>query len=489
MTTQLFKTRQLTDYRNWPTGERGCLFYVENTPIITERSQGAVYLIDTPWRDGDKIGEYDTLHQTEINMLLKLQPVAQGFAAFLLTQNYQKWQANRNILNHWWKSYYEWCCNLHPESGCEVEYIVQECLNWTIRTKDLMKCFLYDLGMENAYHDAYLHIIRHVFHSNNSIELAMKNLLPYMTILEQNYIRYDYASNALCMQGKKLIIGAQAMIIQYAAVRNMIVVINTATNLDHVVEYILDRLSDTPPHTVSVANVRMPSFETKEAHKLYKYAWDVNAHRVRSEFSNNIRFETLSEEQQTSEVAKELFFREVRHLDNTLLMEWISQEELSKIRTFLSGYLTFLMKKIKNTNDVQQAQKILENKFPEIFGKQEVQVPTKEQDYSALILNNSLKDKLHQVYEILMCENFLQSNEEDKFIRIMTCKPMLGEKMMWKGKKSELATFIKYAYLNSPIAPWSVADSWVCKGEIVTPKMLSNNCRGTIGEWKKKFKI
>ena len=45
-TSTLFKTRQLTEYREWPTGEQGCFFYVADAPLEKEYSQGAVYFID-----------------------------------------------------------------------------------------------------------------------------------------------------------------------------------------------------------------------------------------------------------------------------------------------------------------------------------------------------------------------------------------------------------------------------------------------------------
>ena len=150
----LFITRQLTEYRHWPTGDNGCLFYVPDAPLGSERAQGAVYLINSPWREGDEVGKHDTLHQSEINSLPNLMPVAKGFSAFLLTQKSEKWMADRSVLDKWWNQYYAFCQDKRPRSGFETEYILQECLNWTLRNDDVITCFLCTHDLQYNLKDA-----------------------------------------------------------------------------------------------------------------------------------------------------------------------------------------------------------------------------------------------------------------------------------------------------------------------------------------------
>ena len=137
-----FFTRQLTEYRVWPTGDKGCLFYVADARFGDEKSHGAVYIIDAPWREGDEVGVINTLHQTELRTLPSLRPVIKGFAAYLLTQDSSKWVEEQKILNKWWSAYCRWCDKGQTENINETEYILEECLNWDMRTKEVMACYL-----------------------------------------------------------------------------------------------------------------------------------------------------------------------------------------------------------------------------------------------------------------------------------------------------------------------------------------------------------
>ena len=366
-TSTLFKTRQLTEYREWPTGEQGCFFYVADAPIEKEKSYGAVFLIDAPWRKGDKIGNFDYLHQSEIEIIRSLKPIAKGFAAFLLSQNHETWVGNRQILDSWWKDYYDWCQIHSPLSGPDTEYIIQECLNWTIRAKDMIRCFLYERGMENVYYDALLHVIRNVFYLNRTpLKLAMRRFLPYMVASEQNYIRYDYLTNALHMGTREIVRGERAIIVQYAAIKNILEDISKAQNLDKLVEYILDRLSDTPPHTFSIADVFFPIYKSDKAEKLYEFSWLLNKRRILQEYTSNIRFASLSEQEQDCELANALLLREIKQFANNYLNTLISPEESQKMRVLIVGYFVYLYKKLDGSRYAVNVFKELEQVFPEL---------------------------------------------------------------------------------------------------------------------------
>lgn len=68
MDESLFTTRQLTEYREWPDGRKGCLFYLQGYPYMLYSSE-AIVLIDSPVRIYDKVGPYDNLHESELNEL------------------------------------------------------------------------------------------------------------------------------------------------------------------------------------------------------------------------------------------------------------------------------------------------------------------------------------------------------------------------------------------------------------------------------------
>jgi len=78
----LFKTRQLTSYRNWSNNKKGCLFYVPDDGFFDNGRGGIYFMTNAFWREGEKEGECNHLHPFEYT-LLKNHCVVRGYAAFL----------------------------------------------------------------------------------------------------------------------------------------------------------------------------------------------------------------------------------------------------------------------------------------------------------------------------------------------------------------------------------------------------------------------
>ena len=79
----LFTTRQLTEYRKWPDGRKGCLFYIPQLHKFDTEEIGGIYLVKSPFRKLDKIGEFNQLHKTEIEALNREDCIIANFGAFL----------------------------------------------------------------------------------------------------------------------------------------------------------------------------------------------------------------------------------------------------------------------------------------------------------------------------------------------------------------------------------------------------------------------
>lgn len=381
MDESLFTTRQLTEYRRWPTGENGCLFYVSDAPIDKERFQGAVYLIDAEYRKGDKVGTYNTLHQSEINTLPTMQPILKGFAAFLFTQDSNQWVEDRTILDKWWEHYYEWCQKKRPRSGFETEYILCECQNWTMRTKEIIACYLLNPNMEYLYKDAMRHVIKDVLYRNTvSLNDVMRKWHPYIALpnndsqsSESEYIQYDYYTNALLRGTKVVVSGIQAIIIQFSAIRHATQEIGRAQNLDRIVNYLLNQLGDNSLNTLTIDKIRIPEYDMEKAHKLYEYSWTLNKERLEPLYNRDASYYVMSEQEKEWGMVSHLCKLELKHCQNKEITSHLSPEEALNMRKLLSGYFGYLYNKLKGSDLSESMYQEIIQVFPELQKRKTVQ--------------------------------------------------------------------------------------------------------------------
>lgn len=499
--------QQITEYRTWNDQRKACLFYIQNssTPKMNE---DMLVLIDSLVRKNDEPGEFDKLHQAELESINEEDIILKGYTVHLFVKFIKYLDGWDVDIEQEWKSYYDnpynsgVDFNLFFKKECEniinmqVEHLFEFCnicqpkkIKDITELKRILGYFFY-IPIKNWIEQ--INILSNFITPN--IEFTEPNDNTQTFIAHYNPKKHIYTTP----QNKHWNIqGFQAFLIYAGFAYQLFNELNNKINANHrsqitdgiheLGQYIWNT-DKTPPINYNEYNIHSHKIKTDNIRDIYiKQEVD----KIKNILKRYPSIQLLAEEEKMAYIYKKIFHKEwekAKKSKHSLIC--LSKEHNNVLKSELDDFFEHILTRIKPYEKYyNECTDLMKKEEEEYQNNNDQETDTITQDYSALILNNSLKDKLHQVYEILVCENFLQSNEEDKFIRIMTCKPMLGEKMMWKGKKSELATFIKYAYLNSPIAPWSVADSWVCKGEIVTPKMLSNNCRGTIGEWKKKFKI
>ena len=372
-TSTLFKTRQLTEYREWPTGEQGCFFYVADAPLEKEYSQGAVYFIDAEYRKGDKVGSYNTLHQSEINRLQNLRPIVKGFAAFLFTQDCNQWIENREILDKWWNLYYEWCQHEHPRIGFETDYILQECQNWTMRSKEIIGCLLYNPDMKYLYRDAMLHVIKYVLYRNTeSVADSIKKWHPAIAFkkdnsaLKNSYMHYDLFANAMIGETETYALGIQAIILQFSLIHHATQEIGKAQSLDRIVTFLLDKMSESPNNALTMEEVRVPNYDFEKAEKLYEFSWQLNKERMEPLFRRDTSFYAMSDKEQLWGFVNHLYRLEMKHYREKQILSYLSKEESLKMRVLIVGYFVYLYKKLDGSRYAVNVFKELEQVFPEL---------------------------------------------------------------------------------------------------------------------------
>lgn len=141
-TASLSPSRQLSAYREWPDGRKGCLFYLVD-PSASADNRAVICLLDSPVRMHDKPGDHDSLHHSELplayaNVLLR------GYAAFLIGNGWI--ECRLDDLPQWWTAYCQ-CCD-QASSNHETSprrRLVQECEYWLDRHRVVLMDYLHYL--------------------------------------------------------------------------------------------------------------------------------------------------------------------------------------------------------------------------------------------------------------------------------------------------------------------------------------------------------
>lgn len=368
LTKSIFQTHQLSRYREWSIDKYSCLFYVADSPAEDERARGAVYLIDSSFRKGDKVGEYDKLHRSEIDALSNTQPVLKGFAAFLFTQDCNKWLENREILHTWWKLYYEWCLEARPRSGFETEYILQECRNWTARIEDVIERHLSDRAKISLFRSALLYVIKDVFCRNtDSVYDQMKKWHPYISVRSSKsnsveHIQFDYSVNAMKRGDKAFVYGIQAGILQYSAIQYAMQEIGRLQSLDRMVELLMSECGN----VLSVEKIKIPEYNKDFAETLYEFTLKRSREIYERTYKLDMSSFMLSEKEIELGFISKLCELELNRSRKKELDSYMSAENIQNMRSLVKGYLVYLFEHMNGYKYISNLFAELETEFPEL---------------------------------------------------------------------------------------------------------------------------
>lgn len=194
----LFTTRQLTEYRKWPDGRKGCLFYIPQLHKFDTEEIGGIYLVKSPFRKLDKIGEFNQLHKTEIEALNREDCIIANFGAFLYSVNFD-WGFERNydtVINYW-QDYCEWTNQFRSPEEKGWEILFSESRFWLQRDKDFLASYV---GFRLNSHKEFLFdriVLDEVMKKMASTYDMMWNVSPYILIPNKLGTSYQVANNDL----------------------------------------------------------------------------------------------------------------------------------------------------------------------------------------------------------------------------------------------------------------------------------------------------
>ena len=336
MDESLFTTRQLTEYRNW-MGEQGCLFYMHDYSCDNLYEQGAIFIVNTPCRVDDKVGDCDFLHQSEKQILKTTTPVITGFAALLIIQDFSLTQDKYNTADELWDNYFKEILKIHPNWKNEADLVMQECKNSISCDRNVLTLYL---GSESNF-KRYLDCLKHAIHTvllrnTRTVIDTIKMFQPIIRIPDtKDYIRYEVEKNELVLHQldsskvctHKTISGWTAIQINYVAVRQIVRDFSCTTHFDRAIQYLIACLDSSPANALALDKLHIPLFNTDRADELFPLAHKIYDDYKRNYLKTNIHFTSLPPEQKKQEILYMMFLNEVEQRNNLDIIKDMTDED------------------------------------------------------------------------------------------------------------------------------------------------------------------
>ena len=198
MDESLFTTRQLTEYREWPDGRKGCLFYIPKLQKFDAEEFGGIYLVKSTFRKLDKIGEFNQLHEAELQALNQDDCIIANFGAFLYSVEFD-WAAEKNYdtVIDYWHDYCEWMNQFQTPEEDEWDRLFPESRLWLQRNKDFLTAYT---GYRRDSFKQYLFdriVLNEVMKKMSSTYDWMWNVSPYIQIPNKTGATYKIEGNDL----------------------------------------------------------------------------------------------------------------------------------------------------------------------------------------------------------------------------------------------------------------------------------------------------
>ena len=351
-TDSLFKTRQLTEYREW-FGAKGCLFYMRDYTHDELYGEGAIFIVNTPCREYDHIGDYDILHQSEKMLLRGTLPVISGFAALLIIQDFSLVQDKYQAADDLWNDYYKEIVVSHPTWNNEVELIMQESVNCIGCNREVLTLFL---GSENKLEE-FMECMKHAIHTvllrhTRSVEDSIRLFHPLIRIPKsKDYLQYEFETNKLILHSsnrtseKKSISGWTAIHINYVAIRQIVRDFSSTTNYDKAIQFLIARLGNSIQGAIPLDMLHIPLFSAERADEIYHLALKYYKYYIINSRRTDVNFSSLPIEEQKQEILYHLFKYESEQRKSLDIIEDMTIED----KTILHDYHYAFFMNIQNS--------------------------------------------------------------------------------------------------------------------------------------------
>lgn len=509
MNDSLF-TRQLTSFREWPDKKKGALFYVYDPDAVFPYDY--IVLIDSPARSLDKIGAYDQLHEAEIKAISKDSVVIAGYAAFLIFRFFEEERKRQiDILPFFsdtneWKTYckrneqqrefdfYNYMIEWNAVINCKQQYlnIILKPFLAGLFSHDL-SCLLYlayqvpfrlfltdnhtlfyDLEMKIRFYDPQNMDNKWIANYNKdkrkwllSSTSKFPNIDGFMAFI-MNYA----AANAVCSE-----------FLKYTPVSNFI------TSINELIKRIWSEYVD-----YEYLNIKPRELNPRLIYDAYIAVAQEDIMYTLSKKS--VPFTIMDENKKKAIVLKHLFRKEWKKARQQInQMPYISKTHRKLLDIALNYFFDYILQLLKDFPDeYNECKQLINNdtstnaQTSETIATENTQTTTTTTHEPRPLLRNSFINNLDKVYDILVLENLVLPNQFELFEKAMTLQLQPEQRIIWKGLKYKLASFIAYAYEGSQSNTWLAANAWCWKGKPVTPELKDHLFKSHTDESAKKWK-
>lgn len=352
MDESLFTTRQLTEYREWSDGRKGCLFYVAVDDNPFGKGRASVYRIEAPWREDDHVGEHDHLHRKEIEAISSDNYIIGGFWAFLLRQGCAIWMNETKLIEQYWQTY---CQHYYEQDEYyHWRYIQHECIYWTQRNKILMDDYLSQQKLPRTFnYDAHQMIRWKLERKRLNAFWSMKEYLPIISFYENETVRETvYEPNSFRIVDKNtenvIVNGYLSLLINFAAAKRIINDFWKEKNLDNGLPPLINRLNQ--KESIDIKDIENPFYMSAREHLQKMYIED-QLETVRISFNDDTNYRLDDEDGQKARRYDRLFRWELEYLKtNKEFYKYMNQGQLADVKQLTRDFLTSILIELKDAD-------------------------------------------------------------------------------------------------------------------------------------------
>lgn len=498
-TASVFNIRQLTEYREWPDSRKGYLVYIPEKSYLIHH--GGIFIVDS-------------LSQESYNKISPSNCVIEGFGALIYSLKWSEFDDSK-IKNNYWKIYKNWLKKNTDKDTNDVDTIIRECRYWLNRNK-LLLTELWD-GYTGDKDHLFDQIILHKMQElSRSYRVLMWELSPTIRIPNPNntrtaYMHYmqcdsksilylmhnekdeeeDYKNCYCISHDKKILAGFEARFINFVTAYYVCDRLRLTPSPDKCAMDIVYSLDELKEGWIAFQEINF-AFEELDCQKTYDEYIKTQSIPIIKNLKRDSSYVISSDQTKIQRMYKCLFKEEAGLYDRERQIDsYLSKEQAQTLYAYTRDFFRYLLLHIEGDAEELQYTEQFYSLFPD--GKHNTTIDQPQSVYNNLpLLRNSFHGKLALVYDILVTNNYVMPNNEELFEKIMTFQVQTDERLVWKGKVYELASFIYYAYEGSGENTWNAACFWKIKNKDQNPKLKNNYNRSTndesIAEWRKRFK-